>query len=111
MRPPPMRDGVLMSSGNASPRESATPLRLLSSIKAMLVGGAAVPRAMIAAFEQRHGMPIVQGWGMTETSPVASTACLPHDLAGLDDDERFDLMATAGMPFGMYVNGSGMGLV
>ena len=58
----------------------------LSSIKAMLVGGSAVPRAMIAAFEQRHGISIVQGWGMTETSPVASTACLPHDLAGLDDE-------------------------
>ncbi len=70
----------------------------LSSIKAMLVGGSAVPRAMIAAFEQRHGISIVQGWGMTETSPVASTACLPHDLAGLDEEGRFDLMALAGMP-------------
>ena len=53
----------------------------ISAIKAMLVGGSAVPRALIAAFKQRHGIPIVQGWGMTETSPVASTACLPHDLA------------------------------
>ena len=46
----------------------------LSRMKGMLVGGSAVPRAMIAAFEQRHGLTIVQGWGMTETSPVASTA-------------------------------------
>ena len=43
----------------------------LSAMKAMLVGGAAVPRAMIAAFEKRHGLRICQGWGMTETSPVA----------------------------------------
>jgi fatty-acyl-CoA synthase len=35
---------------------------------------------------------------MTETSPVASTACLPHDLANLDDDARHDLMALAGIP-------------
>jgi fatty-acyl-CoA synthase len=70
----------------------------LSHVKAMLVGGSAVPRAMIQAFEQRHGIPIVQGWGMTETSPVASTACLPHDLAQLPDDDRWDLMALAGMP-------------
>jgi len=70
----------------------------LSHMKAMLVGGSAVPRAMIAAFEQRHGIPIVQGWGMTETSPVASTATLPHDLANLDADDRYDLMALAGMP-------------
>jgi fatty-acyl-CoA synthase len=70
----------------------------LSAIKGMFVGGSAVPRAMIAAFEQRHGIPIIQGWGMTETSPVASTACLPHDLADVEDEERFDLMAFAGMP-------------
>ncbi|HET8872942.1 MAG TPA: AMP-binding protein, partial [Gaiellaceae bacterium] len=43
----------------------------LSHMKGMLVGGSAVPRAMIAAYKERHGMNVVQGWGMTETSPVA----------------------------------------
>jgi fatty-acyl-CoA synthase len=70
----------------------------LSAMKAMLVGGSAVPRAMIAAYKQRHGIQIVQGWGMTETSPVASTATLPHDLAEVDEELRFDLEATAGIP-------------
>jgi fatty-acyl-CoA synthase len=70
----------------------------LSAMKAMLVGGSAVPRAMIAAYMQRHGIQIVQGWGMTETSPVASTASLPHDLAYVDDDTKFDLEAMAGIP-------------
>jgi len=70
----------------------------LSSVKAMLVGGSAVPRAMIAAYEQRHGITIVQGWGMTETSPVASTAALPHDLADVDEETRFDIESWAGMP-------------
>jgi fatty-acyl-CoA synthase len=70
----------------------------LSAMKAMLVGGSAVPRAMIAAYKQRHGIQIVQGWGMTETSPVASTASLPHDLADVDEEMRFDLEAMAGIP-------------
>jgi fatty-acyl-CoA synthase len=70
----------------------------LSAMKAMLVGGSAVPRAMIAAYEQRHGIKIVQGWGMTETSPVASTASLPHDLAHVDEETRFDIESWAGMP-------------
>jgi fatty-acyl-CoA synthase len=69
----------------------------LSHMKAMLVGGSAVPRAMIAAFDEL-GVPIVQGWGMTETSPVASTGSLPHDLALADKETRFDLMALAGIP-------------
>jgi fatty-acyl-CoA synthase len=70
----------------------------LSHMKGMLVGGAAVPRAMISAFGERHGLTIVQGWGMTETSPVASTAALPHDLAEADRETQLDLMAMAGMP-------------
>ncbi|MDE3026557.1 MAG: AMP-binding protein, partial [Acidobacteriota bacterium] len=73
----------------------------LSAMKAMLVGGSAVPRAMIAAYEQRHGLKIVQGWGMTETSPVASTATLPHDLANADEETRFDIESWAGMPLAL----------
>ena len=70
----------------------------LSAIKGMFVGGSAVPRAMIAAYKRRHGIQIIQGWGMTETHPVASTAALPHDLADVDDETRFDLESYAGIP-------------
>jgi fatty-acyl-CoA synthase len=73
----------------------------LSAMKAMLVGGAAVPRAMIAAFEGRHGLRICQGWGMTETSPVASTVALPPDLAEADDETRWDYQAMVGFPLAL----------
>jgi fatty-acyl-CoA synthase len=46
----------------------------LSSIETMVCGGAAVPQSLIAAMEERHGVRIVQGWGMTETSPLASVS-------------------------------------
>ncbi len=69
----------------------------LSRMKGMFVGGSAVPRKMIADYA-RHGLTIVQGWGMTETSPVASTAALPHDLADADEETQLDLKATAGLP-------------
>jgi fatty-acyl-CoA synthase len=69
----------------------------LSRMKGMFVGGSAVPRKLIVDFA-RHGLTIVQGWGMTETSPVASTAALPHDLNDLDAKSKFDLKAMAGLP-------------
>jgi fatty-acyl-CoA synthase len=69
----------------------------LSHMRGMLVGGAAVPRALIAAYK-RHGLMIVQGWGMTETSPVASTTDMLGDLRSADDDTQLDFMATAGVP-------------
>ena len=70
----------------------------LSSLKAMLVGGSAAPRAMIAGFKDRHGLTVVHGWGMTETSPVASLSDLFPDLADAGDETRFDYIAKQGLP-------------
>ena len=70
----------------------------LSHMKGMLVGGSAAPRAMIAGFKERHGLNVVHGWGMTETSPVASTSQLPGELAEADADTQFDYIAMQGRP-------------
>jgi fatty-acyl-CoA synthase len=70
----------------------------LSKLKGMLVGGSAAPRAMIAGFKERHGLNVVHGWGMTETSPVASTAQLPGELTEAEPDAQFDYIAMQGLP-------------
>jgi fatty-acyl-CoA synthase len=70
----------------------------LSLMKGMLVGGSAAPRAMIAGFKERHGLVVCHGWGMTETSPVASMAALPGELATADQDTQFDYIAMQGLP-------------
>jgi fatty-acyl-CoA synthase len=70
----------------------------LSKLKGMLVGGSAAPRAMIAGFKERHGMNVVHGWGMTETSPVASTAQLPGELSQAEPETQFDYVAMQGLP-------------
>ncbi len=62
-----------------------------------LVGGAAVPESLIRAFH-RHGVWIQQGWGMTETSPLATVSNQRAELRGADEDERFRRAATAGWP-------------
>ncbi|MFN8030772.1 MAG: fatty acid--CoA ligase [Dermatophilaceae bacterium] len=48
-----------------------------SSCTMLMVGGSAAPPAMMHAFQERHNIQIVHGWGMTETSPVASLAFPP----------------------------------
>ncbi|HVU77525.1 MAG TPA: long-chain fatty acid--CoA ligase [Gaiellaceae bacterium] len=70
----------------------------LSRLKGMLVGGSAAPRSLIAGFKRRHGLNVVHGWGMTETSPVASTAQLVGDLADAPEEEQFDYIAMQGLP-------------
>jgi fatty-acyl-CoA synthase len=69
----------------------------LSSLRLIMAGGAAVPRSLIEAYEQRLGVRVVQGWGLTETSPVASLAWPPkHEPAG----RAIEYRATAGRPLG-----------
>jgi len=70
----------------------------LSHMKGMLVGGSAAPRAMIAAFKERHGLSVCHGWGMTETSPVATVTALPGGLREADVDTQYDHIAMQGIP-------------
>jgi fatty-acyl-CoA synthase len=70
----------------------------LTPLRRMLVGGAPVPEPLIRAFQNRHGLHIVQGWGMTETSPVASVSNVPTDLASAPADAQFAYRAKAGLP-------------
>jgi fatty-acyl-CoA synthase len=56
----------------------------LSSLRDVTAGGSAVPKALIEAFQERTGVAITQGWGMTETSPLAAVSvpparALPHE--------------------------------
>ncbi|HYB48881.1 MAG TPA: long-chain-fatty-acid--CoA ligase, partial [Streptosporangiaceae bacterium] len=69
----------------------------LSSLRMIMCGGAAVPHSLIEAYEKRFGLRIVQGWGLTETSPVASLSYPPkHEPA----ERAMDYRATAGRPLG-----------
>jgi fatty-acyl-CoA synthase len=62
-----------------------------------MVGGAAVPESLIRAYA-RHGVWLLQGWGMTETSPLATVSYQRHDVAAAGEDERFRRAAMAGIP-------------
>ena len=65
----------------------------LSSLRLVVCGGSAVPRALMQSFEERHGMKIIQGWGMTETSPLAAVAHVP---AGSPPEQKWDWRARTG---------------
>ncbi|HWE15511.1 MAG TPA: long-chain fatty acid--CoA ligase [Solirubrobacteraceae bacterium] len=69
----------------------------LSSLDRVMCGGSAVPESLIRAFDEKFGVPITQGWGMTETSPVASLSNLPPGVDSASD-EGYRLRATAGRP-------------
>jgi fatty-acyl-CoA synthase len=57
-------------------------------LKRIGVGGAATPRSMIERFERDFGADFVQGWGMTETSPIGVIGNLLPKHGKLSQDER-----------------------
>ncbi len=65
----------------------------LSSMTRVLCGGSAVPKRLMQRFEEEHGVLVEQGWGMTETSPIASVARPP---GGIPADQAWDYRTTAG---------------
>jgi acyl-CoA synthetase (AMP-forming)/AMP-acid ligase II len=69
----------------------------LSALRHLIVGGSAVPRSMFEGFD-RHGLTIIQAWGMTETSPMGTICRLPAELDDASEDEQYQFRVRQGIP-------------
>jgi fatty-acyl-CoA synthase len=69
----------------------------LSSLRGVLCGGSAAPKGMIKAFEQRHNIPFLHAYGMTETSPLVVISTLKSYQENLDYEERLEIRAKQGV--------------
>jgi fatty-acyl-CoA synthase len=56
----------------------------LSTLRRVMCGGAAVPRSLMERFENAFSTPLIQGFGMTETSPLVAIAEAPAGAIGED---------------------------
>ena len=68
---------------------------VISGVKKALVGGSALPESLLRAYELDLGIPMQQGWGMTETSPLGTTYC-PYpgtDMSDYDSTVKHKLFA------------------
>ncbi|MGZ4324419.1 MAG: long-chain fatty acid--CoA ligase [Solirubrobacteraceae bacterium] len=69
----------------------------LGALQRLLVGGSAVPRSLLEGFD-RHGLTIIQAWGMTETSPLGSVCRLTPDLVDAPAEQQYDFRSRQGVP-------------
>jgi fatty-acyl-CoA synthase len=67
-----------------------------SSLRAIPCGGSAVPKSLSEAYREQLGLPILQAWGMTETSPIASVCQLDADQRSLPVEEQAELRTQVG---------------
>jgi fatty-acyl-CoA synthase len=72
--------------------------RDVSSLRSVTCGGSAVPKALSEGFRAKIGLPLEQGWGMTETSPVAALCKVRSTVAERSEEELADVRAKQGVP-------------
>jgi fatty-acyl-CoA synthase len=60
----------------------------LSRLKRVTTGGAACPESIIRAFRDDHGVDVMQGWGMTETSALATASTPSPAVAELSPEAQ-----------------------
>lgn len=70
----------------------------LSSVTRVLIGGAAVPESLIRAFNDEFGIEVLQGWGMTETSPIGTLSNMTPETANMPYDEQIKYRVKQGTP-------------
>ncbi|MEF8861722.1 MAG: long-chain fatty acid--CoA ligase [Haloarculaceae archaeon] len=70
----------------------------ISNIERLTVGGSAPPESLIRRYDEEFDAPIIQGWGMTEMSPLGSLSVLRKEIAEGDPETQYAYRAKAGMP-------------
>ncbi len=70
----------------------------LSTVKRVMIGGAAVPEMLIRAFHDEFDVEVVQGWGMTETSPIGTVSNLLPEMNEWPYDDQVKQRVKQGMP-------------
>ena len=67
-----------------------------STMRRTVIGGAACPPAMLRAFELTHGVSVIHGWGMTETSPLGAASVLKGRQLSLPREHQLAIQAKQG---------------
>ncbi|MEK5172103.1 long-chain fatty acid--CoA ligase [Heyndrickxia sp. FSL W8-0496] len=68
-----------------------------SSLRGVLCGGSAAPKAMIQAFEQKYNIPFLHAYGMTETTPLATISTLKSYQKDLEQEEILTIRSKQGL--------------
>ena len=70
--------------------------RPIPHFRSLVVGGSAIPRMLIEAYEKEFGLEVLHAWGMTEMSPLGTIARLQSHHQDLSYDEQLDVKAKQG---------------
>jgi fatty-acyl-CoA synthase len=70
----------------------------LTTLQRVVIGGSAVPEALVRAFRDEFGVDVTHAWGMTETSPLGTLSTATPEVAALGAEERLQFKLKQGRP-------------
>src|SRR6185437_11675391 len=68
----------------------------LSTLKRVVIGGSAVPEAIVRGFRDEFGVDVTHAWGMTEMSPLGTLSAPNQATLGLDPEGQVRLKLKQG---------------
>lgn len=69
----------------------------MSSLTRVICGGSAAPLSLIRAYEEKHNIPFIHAYGMTETSPLVTVSRLKSYQEELPYEEKLEFRAKQGL--------------
>jgi fatty-acyl-CoA synthase len=69
-----------------------------STLQRVVIGGSACPPALMHTLQDEYGVRVIHAWGMTETSPLGTTAALKAKHMALPASDREGIQRKQGRP-------------
>jgi fatty-acyl-CoA synthase len=70
----------------------------LTTLKRVVIGGSAVPEAIVRGFRDEHGVDVTHAWGMTEMSPLGTLSQPTAKIAAADAETQLRYKLKQGRP-------------
>jgi fatty-acyl-CoA synthase len=70
----------------------------LSTLKRVVIGGSAVPEAIVRGFRDEYGVDVTHAWGMTEMSPLGTLSSPTAKIAATDPETQLRYKLKQGRP-------------
>jgi fatty-acyl-CoA synthase len=70
----------------------------LSTLKRVVIGGSAVPEAIVRGFRDEYGVDVTHAWGMTEMSPLGTLSAPTAKVAAMTAEDQLRYKLKQGRP-------------
>lgn len=67
-------------------------------LRIVLIGGSAASRLLVQSFDERYGIKVLHSWGMTELSPLGSTAVITSKIGMASKEAQYEYATKQGLP-------------